>query len=221
MTIYYQNDLITLYHGSCLETDEWLDAQVLITDPPYGIAWKASHLHWRKSERLSATQSITSDEDTAMRDLALQMWGDKSAIVFGSWRKPRPEPCNHRLIWHKANRWPGVSPHPFYPVDEEIYIIGNDFIGKPLPSVITTHELRSAQPKLIGHPTPKPIGLMTVLVEKTVGTIADPFAGSGATLIAARNLGRSAVGVEIDEKYCEIIAKRLDQMILEYDESSA
>jgi site-specific DNA-methyltransferase (adenine-specific) len=211
-TPYFQNDLVTLYHGDCLEITEWLEADVLVTDPPYGIAWEAGALNDKKATRLESTQSIASDESLEARDKSLKAWGKKPGIVFGTWKMERPKGTTNLLIWHKSNKQPGVMTHPFYSNHEEIYVIGNGFLGKPMQSVITTNEHRGMQPRLIGHPTPKPIGLMEILVKKCPeGVLADPFAGSGATLIAARNLGRKAIGVELEEKYCELIASRLSQ----------
>lgn len=103
--------------------------------------------------------------------------------------------------------------------DEEIYVTGGGFkkTSPPLRSVITTYEARSVAVAQIGHPTPKPVSLMELLIMRCPdGTIADPFAGSGATLLAARNQQRKAIGVELEERYCEIIAKRLDQMLLDF-----
>lgn len=210
---YFQNELVTLYHGDCLEVIEWLKADVLVTDPPYGVAWKAGALNDKKSVRSTAEQSIHADENTEVRDLALNLWSKKPSVVFGSWRKPLTWLPNHRLIWHKSNRQPGITQAAFYPIDEEIWLTGNGWQGKPpLASIITTSEHRGMQPKLVGHPTPKPIGLMETLIARCPeGVIADPFAGSGATLIAARNLGRQVIGVELEERYCELIANRLSQ----------
>ena len=212
-TPYFQNDLVTLYQGDCLEITEWLEADVLVTDPPYGVAWKAGGLSDSKMTRASSVQSIISDEDTKARDETIRTWGKKPAIIFGSWRKPLMNLPDNRLIWHKGNRQPGITSSAFYPVDEEIWLLGSGWQGKPpLASVITTHEPRGLQPKLVGHPTPKPIGLMETLIKRCPeGVLADPFAGSGATLIAARNLNRQAIGVELEEKYCELIASRLSQ----------
>ena len=215
---YYTDELVTLYHGDCRNVDEWLSADVLVTDPPYGISWPAGRMHSDQKIRRESQPSIVGDHDVTVRDHVLELWADRgSAVIFGTWRRPRPNGTTHRLIWHKTGRHPGVSPAPIFPNDEEIYLVGSGWQGSPMASVITTTEQRAMQPRLIGHPTPKPIGLMEQLLEKCpAGVIADPFAGSGATLIAARNLGRRAIGVEIDESYCKIIADRLAQDVLDF-----
>ena len=83
-------------------------------------------------------------------------------------------------------------------------------------SVIETTETRHHAVQQAGHPTPKPVGLMERLIGRCPpGVIADPFAGSGATLLAARNLGREVIAVEIEEKYCEGMALRLSQQVFD------
>ena len=220
MSLYYQDDYVTLYHGDCL-TDhrEWLAADVLVTDPPYGIDWAQNAMHYTRT--IKATKSaVANDENTDVRDNVLAAWGKRPAIVFGSWRKPRPAATKQRLIWHKTKVNSGMSNAPWFAADEEIYILGKGFIGKPHQSVYPTYEARGGSDGLsavTGHPTPKPVPLMEMLIEKCPpGTIADPFAGSGATLVAARNLGRNVIGIELEEKYCEIIAKRCAQDVLDF-----
>lgn len=214
---YYQDDLVTLFHGDCLEVTEWLEADVLVTDPPYGVDVSQYGMdnNPKKRREQTARSVIKNDGDTEARDAALALWGTKPAIVFGSWRRPRPENVRQRLIWYKSKASPGISSAPWYPADEEIYVMGKGFTGHPEQNVYQTNEARMgrAGPAFtIGHPTPKPVGLMERLIAKCPdGIIADPFAGSGATLLASRNLGRKSVGIELEEKYCELIVTRLAQ----------
>lgn len=220
MKPYYQDEFVTLYHGDCLENTAWLAADVLVTDPPYGIKWKGITTGLNKAYT-KHKEGIANDEDAISRDKALSLWGDKPAIVFGSWKIQRPVDTQHRLIWHKKGQNPGPLNAPFMSQDEEIYILGKGFISTspPMRSVIATTESRSIEVALAGHPTPKPIGLMELLIGRCPnGVIADPFAGSGATLLAARNLGRRVIGIEIEEKYCEIIANRLSQQTFQFEE---
>jgi DNA modification methylase len=237
MSIYYEDDLVTLYHGDCLEELAWLEADVLVTDPPYGIAYRQGRTSGKTAEdrrlnqaklRESGTLRIRNDGGTAARDSALALWGaGRPGLVFGSWRKPRPENTTQRLVWIKDDSpfATGLTQMPWVSGDEEIYVIGSSlaqFTGKPRKGYYITHESRSAEVSKIGHPTPKPIGLMELLIAKCPpGVIADPFAGSGSTLIASRNLGRRAVGIEMDERYCELIAKRLSQQAFDFEGMSA
>ena len=85
----------------------------------------------------------------------------------------------------------------------------------PMPNVITTTE----QAKKNGHPCPKPLRVWSVLMDRVseqVDVVLDPFMGSGTTLRAAKNLCRQAIGIEIEERYCEIAAKRLEQEVMDF-----
>lgn len=208
---------MTLYHGDCLEITEWLKSDVLVTDPPYGMAFKSGY-------RAESLAPIAGDKDIATRDRALERWTGRPAACFGTWRAPRPDGVKQVLIWNKHGVGPGMGDlsMTFGTSHEEIYLLGAwPKRAARRGSVITTRSAPSELTTRIGHPTPKPVGLMEILIEAAPpGAIADPFAGSGSTLIAARNLGRRAIGVEIEERYCEITAKRLDQLAFNFEEST-
>jgi hypothetical protein len=218
VTPYYEADGITLYHGDCREVTTWLDADVLVTDPPYGVAYvqggRRSNIDGVRS--VTPTARVVGDATPEARDAALTLWGDRPALVFGSWRVPRPSATRQRLVWFKRNTNPGLgTATPWSGADEEVYVLGDGWVGPREVNVLITDEARASGgglAALVGHPTPKPVGLMERLIAKCPpGVIADPFAGSGATLLAARSAGRPAVGVEIEEQYCDLIATRLAQ----------
>ena len=207
---YYQDDHVTLYHGDCLELDTlWTCADVLVTDPPYGMAYESGWVKGRST-------AISGDQSTAIRDKALEAWGDGPALVFGTWRQERPKGLRHLLIWDKGDD-PGTGDlkMPWGNSHEEVYVLGSGFVGKRGPAV-----LRCPKPPVANrdaHPTPKPVALMDSLISKCpLGVVADPFVGSGSTLVAAKALGRKAIGVELDERYCEIAARRLSQGVLDF-----
>jgi DNA modification methylase len=214
---YYQDDLVTLFHGDCLEVTEWLSANVLVTDPPYGQAYKSN---MDRGSRTEWHDVIAGDATTEVRDSALSIWGnEKAALVFGTWKTAKPKQTKQVVIWDKTPcGYMGDLAIPFGNAHEEIYCLGRDgwSIGREA-SIVRAQMLMSGDKNRPNHPTPKPVGLMEKLVSKTVGVIADPFAGSGATLIAARNLGRTAIGVELEEKYCELIATRLSQQAFDLE----
>lgn len=220
MSLYYEDDFVRLFHGDCLEITEWLSADVLVTDPPYGMAYDSGRVKGR-------VRPIANDHTTATRDTALEIWGSKPWLMFGTWRQPRPTSTAQVLIWDKTD---GVGPGmgdlaaAFGTSHEDIYI-GGEWPKKSARrgSVIRTSYAMGNPSGLVartGHPTPKPTDLMELLVAASAGTVADPFAGSGSTLVAAKALGRKAIGVELEERYCEIAARRLAQDVLDFGESA-
>ena len=205
---YYQDDHVTLWHGDCLElADVWTGADVLVTDPPYGVAYQSG---WPAS----FPRSVANDATPAVRDAALSIWIGP-ALVFGSWRVAKPGGISQTLIWDKGDD-PGMGDLslPWGSFWEEIYVIGGGFIGVRRNGILRGWRCPKSNRD---HPTPKPIGLMEHLLSRCPpGTIADPFAGSGSTLVAAKALGRKAIGVELEERYCEIAARRLAQDVLDF-----
>jgi site-specific DNA-methyltransferase (adenine-specific) len=94
---YYSDESVTLYHGDCREVTAWLEADVLVSDVPYGMAFRSSMGgHFGDSE-------IAGDGDTVARDDALRLWGDRPALIFGRWSVPRPPGTRMVLTWEKGN----------------------------------------------------------------------------------------------------------------------
>lgn len=212
MKPYYQDDAVTIYHGDCREVETWREADVMVSDPPYGMNFQSS---WTTEKR-----PIVGDGDASLRDEVLALWGNKAAAIFGTWRIARPIGTRQVVTWFKSSVGPGMGDLalPWGCATEEIYILGEGWHGSRRPNLVVTSEQRGnpyGSAALLGHPTPKPVGLIESLILcAAVGTIADPFAGSGSTLCAAKNLGRKAIGIEIEERYCEIAARRCAQEVL-------
>lgn len=213
---YYQDDLVTLYLGDCLSIPEWLAADVLVTDPPYGTQFSAENPKGGYGRRQNAGLgpegfTIANDGTTETRDAALALWGDKPALVFGSPRLPDP-PINvaDRLVWDKKR--PGMNGGPWRYRHESIFVT-DGFLRTSDAAV----SVLTAFPEQSDHIHAKPLPLMTTLVEAAPpGVIADPFAGSLTTLVAARDLGRKCIGVEIEERYCELASTRFAQQAFDF-----
>lgn len=216
MTPYYADESVTLYHGDCREVDAWLTADVLVTDPPYGRAWRQGDTGSGRGWASDRHEGIANDGTTETRDSALAMWGSRPAVVFGDLLIPPPAGGKHALIYDK-----GVSAGftgaigGFRRNAEAVYLMGSGW-GSGLGGrscILTTNASTGGNlARRTGHPHTKPLDvLQTLVMACPPGVVADPFAGSGSTLLAARAQGRRSIGVELEERYCEVIAKRLAQ----------
>jgi site-specific DNA-methyltransferase (adenine-specific) len=224
MKPYYEQSGVTIYHGDCREVvrDIGLDWAfgVVISDPPYGrevnSGWDGRHGDLR----------VAGDCDTDSRDYAIAVAVDRNvpAAIFGSPQIQRPSNPRAILIWDKGEHvGMGDLSFPWKPNWEEIYIFGQGWHGDRSGSVLRHLAIAGC----VGvrtwrhHPVEKPESLMRDLIYKApAGMVLDPFMGSGTTLVAAKRLGRQAVGIEIEERYCEVAAKRLQQEALPLEMTS-
>lgn len=210
---YFSADGIDLYLGDCREATAWLEADLLVTDPPYGIGWKQGELGHGTRHK-----GIVGDETTEVRDAALELWGpERPAVVFGSLSLAPPKGTKQVLIYRKP---PGSGIRGtfagFRRDVEAIYLLGRwpSGIGGRSSVLETGWRLVGSPSGLAaksGHPHAKPPDVLGTLIDLHPGTVADPFAGSGSTLVAARQLGRRAIGVEVTEGYAATAAARLAQ----------
>ena len=216
MRPYYEQDGVVIYHGDCRDVLPRVAADVLVTDPPYGIT-HACH----RGATWNGTV-IAHDADTLCRDAVLEGWGSRPAIVFGSWRQPRPTATREVLVWDKGPAsGMGDLRFPWKRSWEEIYILGDGFTGPRDEGVLKGYVVLTWETRGRAHPNMKPETLLTHLITKCPpGRILDPFMGSGTTLVAAKRLGRQAIGIEINEQYCEIAAERLAQRALPFEASA-
>lgn len=221
MTPFYADDHVTLYHARWEDVPpDLLRADVLVTDPPYGIGW-AFHGKGRTGKMRGTRRhpGIEGDGDTDGRDRLLEWWGPRPAVVFGSWKAAPPADARQALIFAKAADAGLVGSTTGYRNDWEMVFLTGPWPRRDVAwSGILRTSVSFATPggiQDLGHPHAKPLDIMVPLVARSpAGTVLDPFAGSGSTLVAAKSLGRKAIGVECVERYCEVAANRLRQEVL-------
>lgn len=220
-----ENAGITIYHGDCREILPRIVADVVVTDPPYGISDSPNTTPNRQGKRAGMvnTWHPPSTWDTSICPDWCRLCCASAHTVawFGHWRK-REEVCSYmthpiraEIVWAKDCHV--GPPCPVAPSDERIWLFyRRQFNPRRFePSVWHEPIIPTWQHRF--HRNEKPVSLMRRLVlflSDTGDTILDPFMGSGTTLRAAKDLGRKAIGIEIEEKYCEIAVKRLAQEVL-------
>ncbi|RKI08296.1 site-specific DNA-methyltransferase [Corallococcus sp. AB030] len=224
MKPYFQSDTITLFHADCRDALLGLPSKsvdVLLTDPPYGMAYEA------KGRSGAAIRADGSRQGMRVFRQALTAAGpalkpDLHAFVFCHWESwpdffdaaSAHMKIKGAPIWWKARGGMGDCAASFAP-DYEVVLHGTGptrraLFGKRHGAVLSGYPPVPARART--HPTEKPVNLLAYLLERACpkgGLVLDPFVGSGATLVAAQQLGLRAVGVELDERYCEAAARRL------------
>lgn len=231
MKPYYSDDRVTLYNGDSLEILPHLTAgtvHLCVTDPPYVIgAVSAGNMASKAGGWADMMNSaLWFAEWYRMVNRLLKHTG--AMWTFCNWRSlpvvmnaaiKCEMPVTSLMVWDKQWIGPGgvQGLRPSYELCALLAKDGFAIANRSVPDV-WQHKVGSYKPN--GHPAEKPVPLVRRIIETsevvTDGVVLDPFNGSGTTLIAAREAGLKAIGIEAEEKWCELTAKRLDQMCLDF-----
>ena len=216
MKPYYQDKWVTIYLGDCrLVLPELPKADLVLTDPPYGIDI-ARIGKVGGSVLAENTPHIVSDWDSerlSIADIKLLLVAGKEQMIFGgNYVADLLPPSNCWLIWNKRGDYPSNN---F--ADCELVWTSMEKpsrIYKYFWQGMLQQDMKNKEKHY--HPTQKPVSLMKwcILQASDPQTILDPFMGSGSTIRAALDLNRKCIGIEIEEKYCEIAAKRCSQSVM-------
>jgi DNA modification methylase len=201
---YYSDDFVTIYHGDCREVLPSLPlAGLVLTDPPYGI----NAARTRNSQKWGWTDfEVTGwDKERAPADAvrAAVDHGERAIVWGGNYFTDILPPSTRWLIWDKGQT-------DFSLADAELAWCSWD--GAIRRKV---YSRGAALQDGKEHPTQKPLAVMSWCLTFADGLVIDPFMGSGTTLRAAKNANRRAIGIETEERYCEIAAQRMSQEVLD------
>lgn len=230
MRPYFERDGIQIWHADCRDVLPTLAAgsvDLVLTDPPYGVNLTTRTSDFRDSDAFDMGASLRAsilyeDDPASIRTLVASVMPEvlrigQRAVVFPGtrmmWAYPEPRAVGCVFCPNGAGQssWGFQCMHPVLYYGSDPYL--QDGRGS------RPNSLRDEQPNRehFDHPCPKPIKWMRWAVARAsrpAELILDPFMGSGTTLRAALDLGRRAIGIEIEERYCEIAARRLSQMVL-------
>lgn len=227
-TPYYQDDLVTIYHGDCREVLAELppvSVDVLLTDPPYGMAYVGQADAYGAAVRGDGVRQGVRLVRQALFAAERALSTEAHLYVFCHWES-WPDfydavssyvPMKNALIWWKRSVAMGNWAVE-YARDYEVILYGargGSLAGGRDGAVIDG--FRSVPNAERVHPTEKPVALLRYLIGRSAfgdGYVLDPFMGGGSTLVAAKEAGRRAIGIEIEERYCEIAATRCSQEVL-------
>ena len=241
MKPYYADESVTLYHGDCREVLPGISGVDLVfTSPPYNLGDMSGGLANLAGGYRSHADTMPDGEYVQwQREVLAACWeslSDAGAIFYNhkpivrdrtvtlpTRLVPEGMPLRQIIIWYRKM---GVNwaPSHYLPVHEWIMVLAKrewqlrDKTASHLSDVWEVRPDMGANE----HPAPFPLSLPARAIDTTTASLVlDPFAGSGTTLRAAVDAGRRAIGIEIDERYCEIAARRLDQGVLDFGEASA
>lgn len=201
---YYHDERagITIYCGDNRDILPHLQkVDLVLTDPPYGIGYGEKHTKW------SANRGVILGEwDKETPNIKWILPYGEVVVIWGGERFDLPK-SRGWLSWVKPDAPPTFSGFELA------------WTNQNKPSRWIRHSISATNQERVGHPTQKPLKVMNWCINEScpdAKTVIDPFMGSGTTLRAAKDLGRKAIGIEIEERYCEIAARRLSQEVFNF-----